>query len=42
VAGAKALGMRAVRYAGFTDKIDGSDADLIVRDLRSLPGALGI
>ena len=42
VAGAKALGMRAVRYAGFTDKIDGPEADVIVRDLRSLPAALGI
>jgi putative hydrolase of the HAD superfamily len=42
VAGAKALGMRAVRYAGFADKAEGPQADLVVRDLRSLPAALGL
>jgi putative hydrolase of the HAD superfamily len=42
VAGAKDLGMRAVRYAGFADKAEGPQADLVVRDLRSLPAALGL
>jgi putative hydrolase of the HAD superfamily len=42
VVGAKSLGMGAVRYAGFVDKADGPQADLVVHDLRSLPAALGL
>ena len=42
VAGANALGMRSVRYAGFVDQTDDPQADVVVRDLRSLPAALGL
>jgi len=42
VAGANAVGMRSVRYAGFVDQTDDPQADVVVRDLRSLPAALGL
>lgn len=42
VAGAKALGMRALRYRGIVDRGDGeTPADAVVDDLLDLPGLLG-
>ena len=37
VAGAKALGMRTVRYAGFQDHAAQPDADAVIHDFRELP-----
>jgi putative hydrolase of the HAD superfamily len=43
VAGARALGMRTVRYAGVhDDPTDAPDADIVVADYRELPAAAGL
>ncbi|HEX6845245.1 MAG TPA: HAD family hydrolase [Actinomycetota bacterium] len=43
VAGARALGMRAYRYAGIMDRGDGDvTPDAVVDDLRDLPALLGL
>jgi FMN phosphatase YigB (HAD superfamily) len=43
IAGARALGMRAVRYRGFNDdRGEGPEGDVVIDDYRELPGALGL
>ena len=43
VAGARALGMRAIRFRGFSDDAgEGPEADLVLDDLATLPEALGL
>jgi FMN phosphatase YigB (HAD superfamily) len=44
IAGARALGMRAIRYTGVFDDEhgDGPEADLVVADHTELPAALGV
>lgn len=37
VAGARAVGMRTVRYAGYLDRAGDPDADAVIRDFRALP-----
>lgn len=37
VAGARAAGMRTVRYAGYRDRAGSPEADAVIRDLRELP-----
>jgi FMN phosphatase YigB (HAD superfamily) len=43
VAGARALGMRAIRFRGFSDDAgEGPEGDLVLDDLAALPAALGL
>ena len=43
VAGARALGMRTIRFRGFSDDAgEGLEADLVLDDLAALPEALGL
>lgn len=43
IAGARGLGMRAIRFRGFSDDTgDGPEADLVLDDLSGLPEALGL
>jgi FMN phosphatase YigB (HAD superfamily) len=43
VAGARALGMRAIRFRGFSDDTgEEPEADLVLEDLAALPEALGL
>lgn len=42
VAGARAAGMRTIRFAGvYDDETDLPDADVVIREMRELPGLIG-